>query len=60
MMMELLKARDDAKKMWMKSWVNVEVHELMRRDRDDIRNHIEMQADDLQKLTRVIEKFKEL
>ena len=59
-MMELLKARDDAKKMWMKSWVNVEVHELMRRDRDDIRNHIEMQADDLQKLTRVIEKFKEL
>lgn len=52
-----MKARDDAKKEWLKNWVNIEVHELMRRDRDDVRNHIEMYSDDLQKLSKVIDKF---
>jgi hypothetical protein len=42
-----MKARDNAKKEWLKGWVNTEVHELMRRDRDDVRNHIEIYSDDL-------------
>lgn len=52
-----MKARDHAKSEWLKNWVNTEVHELMRRDRDDIRNHMEMYADDLQKLHKIIHKF---
>lgn len=52
-----MRARDNAKKDWLKNWVNTEVHELMRRDRDDVRNHIEMYSDDLQKLSKIIEKF---
>lgn len=55
-----MKARDTAKKHWLKNWVNIEVHELMRRDRDDIRNHIEMYSDDLSKLSKIIEKFQHL
>lgn len=53
----MMKARDGAKKEWLKNWVNTEAHELMRRDRDDVRNHIEMYADDLSKLSKIIEKF---
>jgi hypothetical protein len=56
----MLHDRDDAKREWLKSWVNVEVGDLMRRDRNDMRNHIEMNAADLDKLRRLIEKFKEL
>lgn len=55
-----MRARDDAKKEWLKNWVNIEVHELMRRDRDDVRNHIEMYSDDLQKLSKIIDKFQQL
>lgn len=32
----------------------------MRRDRDDIRNHIEMYSDDLQKLAKLIGKFQNM
>jgi chromosome segregation ATPase len=32
----------------------------MRRDRDDMRNHLEMHAADLDKLKRLVDKFKEL
>ena len=53
----MMKARDNAKKEWLKNWVNTEVHELMRRDRDDVRNHIEMHSDDLTKLAKLIDKF---
>jgi hypothetical protein len=56
----MTKQRDQAKKEWMKSWVNVEVSDLMRRDRDDIKNMIELQSDDINKLRKVIEKFAEL
>jgi hypothetical protein len=52
-----MKGRDEAKRLWMKNWVNGEVHDLMRRDRDDLRNHIEMHADDLQKFQKMIDKF---
>jgi hypothetical protein len=47
LLVNLMKARDTAKKDWLKSWVNIETHELMWRDRDDVRNHIEMYSDDL-------------
>eukprot|EP00347_Sterkiella_histriomuscorum_P003031 403365858 len=57
LLLNMMRARDDAKKEWLKNWVNTEVHELMRRDRDDVRNHIEMYADDLQKLQKIIDKF---
>lgn len=53
----MMRAKDGAKKEWLKNWVNIECHELMRRDRDDVRNHIEMYSDDLQKLSKIIEKF---
>ena len=49
--------KDSAKRQWLASWVSGEAHELLRRDRDDLRNHIEMHADDLHKLQRIIEKF---
>jgi hypothetical protein len=49
--------KDNARKDWLKTWVNSEVYDLTRRDRDDVRNHIELYSDDLQKLTRTIEKF---
>lgn len=52
-----MSARDDAKREWLKTWVNIEVHELMRRDRDDLRNNIELYSDDLQKLSKIIDKF---
>lgn len=57
LILKMMRARDDAKKDWLKNWVNSEVHELMRRDRDDVRNHIEMYSDDLQKLSKIIDKF---
>lgn len=60
MLLTMLKARDWAKKEWLKNWVNSEVHTLMRRDRDDVKNHIQVYADDLQKLQKIIDKFGEL
>ena len=56
----MMKSRDSTKKEWLKNWVNIEVHELMRKDRDDVRNHIEMYSDDLSKLSKIIEKFQEM
>ena len=56
-MIDLMRTRDNAKKEWLKNWVNIEVHEFNRRDRDDVRNHIEMYSDDLSKLSKLIEKF---
>lgn len=43
----MIKARDNAKKEWLNNWVNGEVHELVRKDRDDVRNHIELYSDDV-------------
>jgi hypothetical protein len=60
LLLNMMKARDNAKKEWLKNWVNTEAHELMRRDRDDVRNHIEMYSDDLSKLSKIIEKFQGL
>lgn len=60
MLLDLLHERDDAKREWLKSWVNSEVGDLMSRDRNDMRNHLEMHSADLDKLRRLIEKFKEL
>jgi len=60
LLLDMMRARDSAKKEWLKNWVSTEVFELMRRDRDDVRNHIEVYADDLAKLGRVIEKFQGL
>jgi hypothetical protein len=60
LLLDMMKARDNAKKEWLKNWANIEVHELMRIDRDDVRNHIEMYSDDLQKLSKIIEKFQQL
>ena len=59
-LLEMMKSRDSIKKEWLKNWVNIEVHELMRKDRDDVRNHIEMYSDDLSKLSKIIEKFQEV
>lgn len=56
----MMKARDYAKKDWLKNWVNGEMFDLIRRDRDEIRNHIEMYSDDLQKLSKIIDKFQQL
>jgi hypothetical protein len=56
-LLAMMKSRDSTKKDWLKNWVNIEVHDLMRRDRDDVRNHIEMYSDDLNKLSKIIEKF---
>jgi len=52
-----MSARDTAKKDWLKNWVNIETHELIRCDRDDVRNHIELYSDDLSKLSKVVQKF---
>jgi hypothetical protein len=60
LLLELLHDRDEAKREWLKSWVNSEVGDLMSRDRNDMRNHLEMHAADLDKLRRLIEKFKDL
>lgn len=57
LLLNLTKEKDHAKKEWLKNWINLEVDELMRRDRDDVRNNIELYSDDLQKLNRIVEKF---
>jgi hypothetical protein len=53
----MMKSKDDAKKDWLKNWVNSELHDLMLKDRVDVRNHIEIYSDDLSKLSKIIEKF---
>ena len=57
---KLMLARDEAKKEWIKNWVDSEIHGLMRRDRDDVRNHIELYSNDLQKLEKIIAKFQSI
>lgn len=39
--------RDSAKKDWMHNWVNVEITKIIRRDRNNIRNIIDLQGDDI-------------
>ena len=39
--------KDNAKKQMIISQVSSEAYDLMRRDRDDVRNHIEFYSDDL-------------
>jgi len=52
-----MQKRDQVRKEWVKNWVNVEVGEMQRRDRNDVRNQIEMYSEDLQKLNKVLLKF---
>lgn len=56
-LLDMMRSKDGAKKEWLKNWVNIEVHDLMRRDRDDVRNQIEMYSEELQKLNKIIDKF---
>lgn len=41
----------------MKNWVNVEVGALVRRDRDELKNMIDLQGDDIEKLKKSVQKF---
>ena len=59
-LLDMMSSKDDAKKDWLKNWVNAEVHDLMLKDRVDVRNHIEIYSDDLSKLSKIIEKFQHL
>lgn len=37
-MLQEMRERDDMKKEWLKNWVNTELRELVRSDRDNIKN----------------------
>ena len=45
--MNITKDKDNAKKDCLKNWINNELHILMRKDRDGVRNNIELYSDDL-------------
>lgn len=55
-----MKAKDETKQKWLKNWANIEAQDLMRQDRDNVRNHIELYSDDLHKLSKVIEKLQDI
>mmetsp|Transcript_7184 Transcript_7184/g.5458 ORF Transcript_7184/g.5458 Transcript_7184/m.5458 type:complete len:121 (+) Transcript_7184:1458-1820(+) len=56
--MKAMFQRDDAKRRWLQSWVQGEVADLARRDRDDMKNGIQMHNEDLEKMHRLLDKFK--
>jgi len=49
-MLPLLKMRDNAKKDWLKSFINSEIFDVIRRDRNDMMNHTTMHSDEIYKL----------
>ena len=57
LMVGMMRQRDEARRDWLKNWVDVEVGEFIRRDREDVRNHIEMYSEDVEKMNRVIDKL---
>lgn len=58
-MLQEMRERDDMKKEWLKNWVNTELRELVRSDRDNIKNQMEAYADDLAKLEKTLLKLEE-
>ena len=58
-MLEEMRERDAIKKEWLKNWVNTELRELVRADRDNIKNQMEAYADDLAKLEKTLLKLEE-
>jgi len=59
LMEDILSKKDSAKTQWLKNWVNIEVFDLERKDRDEVRNQIDMYSEDLQKLNKIISKLEE-
>jgi hypothetical protein len=52
-----MKTRDMARKDWLKSWMNNEVCDIMKRDKVNMINNSEMQTEEVSKLHKIIEKF---
>jgi hypothetical protein len=54
MLLRMMKSRDDAKKDWLKNFLNGELHQMLASDRHDLASHIKSQAGDLEKLAKVV------
>ena len=54
MLLRMMKARDDAKKDWLKNYLNGELHTLLASDRHDLTSHIKSQSADFEKLHKVV------
>jgi hypothetical protein len=59
LMLEQMRERDYFQKEWLKNWVNIELRELVRYDRDNVRNQLDLYSDDIQKLEKVLNKLEE-
>jgi len=44
MVLRMMKARDDAKKDWLKNFLNGELHQMLSSDRHDLASHIKSQS----------------
>lgn len=49
--------RDEAKKNWIKNFLNGELHQLYSTDKQDLQAHLASQTSDLNRLNRVVQKL---
>lgn len=54
MLLKMMKSRDDAKKDWLRNFLNGELHQMLASDRYDLQSHIKSQSADLEKLSKVV------
>lgn len=52
-----MRARDDAKKDWLRNFLSGEVHQMLAGDKHDLGSHIRSQAADLEKLGKVVSRL---
>lgn len=54
-----MREKDFVKKEWLKNWVNIELTNLIRSDRDAVRNQMDVYGDAVTKLEKVLLKLHE-
>jgi hypothetical protein len=54
-----MREKDFVKKEWLKNWVNIELTQLIRSDRDAVRNQMDVYGDAVTKLEKVLLKLHE-
>lgn len=57
MLLRMMNSRDEAKKEWLKNYLNGELQSMMAADKYDLTSHIKSQAADLEKLAKVVERL---
>lgn len=54
MLLKMMRSRDEAKKDWLRNFLNGELQQMMASDRYDLQSHIKSQSADLEKLSKVV------